>query len=161
MNKVAATAAVLILTILCPIIFHSVFGGLEAAAQATGGPSKDAPPLSVGQRVERPFGAIEISKFSSVPKQEETIFTIEFLIRNEGQQDILVRSKSFRLIADGIPRAPLGWSGGCGDSQCDIRVKDDSAEYGWATFDVRGQPHDVYLQIGTPDEGRSYLRWPK
>jgi hypothetical protein len=155
-DRVAATTVASLL-MLASTAFQSVTGGFEAAAQQTTGPSKDAPAMSAGQRVERPFGAIEISNFTSAQKDQDTIFTIQFLVRNESRGQAYVSSNSFRLIADGVPRAPEGWSGSC----CDISVATDSADYGWATFRVRGLPHEVYLQIGTRDEGRTYLRGPE
>jgi hypothetical protein len=162
MPCVAMTAAALFMTILGSTAFQSVIGGFEAAAQGAAGPSEDAPPLRAGQRVERPFGELEISSFTQVQKDQGTLFTVEFLIRNEGQNSLNLIIKDYlRLIADGVPRAPEydNYDGCAG--RCGVKVAGDSAEYARATFSVRGQPKQVYLQFGTRDEGRAYLRWPK
>ena len=141
-----ATIAALFLTTLCPPALQALTGGFEAAAQGTAAPPKDAPILSAGQRVERPFGAIEISKFTSAEKDENTEFTVWFLIRNESANSANFRiSNSLRLIADGVPRAPGSSNNGC----CGLDVAADAADYGWATFLVSGRPKVVYLQIGT------------
>jgi hypothetical protein len=41
-----------------------------------------------------------------------------------------------------------------------MEVAKEAAEYGKASFTVRGMPGTVHLQFGTGAAGRSYLRWP-
>jgi len=155
--RVAGHAAKLCLFILCSAELPAVSGGSKAVAQETMGPSQDSPALRAGLRVERPFGALEISTFTRTQKDQDTEFKIEFLIRNESSGVAYIRLADFRVIGDGVPRAPMAQSGGC----CDVKVEHDSAEYAWATFQVRGQPKVVYLLIGSREEGRSYFRWPE
>ena len=171
MAGVAMTAMALFLTIVCFLALELATGDIEAAAQGTAVPPKDAPPLLAGQRVERPFGAIEISSLTREKKDQDTIFTVKFVIKNEklpGKLHIFV-ADYLRLIADGVPRAPQSYSHaetdptGSWPERSKLQtivtyVDPDSGEYGWATFLLQGQPHEVYLQLGTGEEGRSYLR---
>jgi hypothetical protein len=112
-----------------------------------------------GLRVKRPFGEVEIRTFTRSEKDQDTLFTVEYLIRNEGSKEISFPEwDSFRLIADGVPRAPDRMSpGGC----CGLAIRADSAEYAAATFSVRGQPNVVILQLGTSTDGHTYMRWPE
>lgn len=157
MVGVAGHSATLGLFILCSAGLVAVSGGSEALAQEIKGPAQDSPALRAGLRVERPFGALEISTFTRTQKDQDTEFKIEFLIRNESPNFASFPVGDLRVIGDGVPRAPIAHSGGC----CDVHVEHDSAEYAWATFRVRGQPKVVYLQIGSREEGRSYFRWPE
>src|SRR5262249_20711964 len=132
----------------------------EASAQATTVPSppQDAPPLRPGQRVKRPYGELEISTVERSPKDQDTMFKFELLIRNQSPQEVEVPLVDYvRVIADGVPRAPEITSLGPYESK--VKVRPESSEYAWATFRVRGQPRIVYLQVGVGDTPRSYLRW--
>lgn len=134
----------------------------QALAQTTSGtpsPPDDAPIMRPGQRVRRPFGSIEITTFTRSEVQQNSIFKIEFLVRNESPKDVKVSVPGYiRLIADGVPRAPIETTP---KYPYDLDVQLESAEYGDATFSVRGQPHVVHVQFGTGDAvGRSFLRWP-
>jgi hypothetical protein len=133
--------------------------GTPALAQATSGipsPPADAPIMVPGQRVQRPFGWIEISTFGRSEQDQNSIFTVEFLVVNASSQAVVLNfSDETRLITDGIPRAPAEIS-----PHSVIRVQTESAMEGNATFRVRGRPGIVYIQFGTGKTGRSFLRWP-
>jgi hypothetical protein len=127
------------------------------AQEASGLPSPpaDSPVLGVGQRILRPWGPVEITTFRRTQKDQDTEFVLAFLIRNEGTGDVFFPIDHFRIIADGVPRAPSG------SSRSEQFVRAEAAEEGWVTFRVPGHPQVVYLQWGIGGEGRSYLRWPE
>jgi hypothetical protein len=155
----ATHVAVLWLATMCVAVFGPLGTVTRAVAQATASPPEDAPTLRPGLRVPRPFGELEISTFTRSPKDRDTVFRIEFLIRNESRADTKIYLPNFlRLIADGVPRAPESTSDGCCSG---IAVQLESAEYAWATFRAHGQPALVLLQFGTGDDVHSYLRWPQ
>jgi hypothetical protein len=131
---------------------------LAQAAPSLPPPPDDAPILSPGQRVQRPFGWAEIRSYNRSQKDGDTAFDIDFLLINESAQRLsnLQLQDLVRLIADGVPRAPFSRQP---SSYFDI--EGESAEYCNAKFSVRGQPHVVYIQFGTGDAGRSFLRWPQ
>jgi hypothetical protein len=136
------------------------FDGRAFAAQTGGPPSPpaDAPVMAAGLRIARPYGALEIATFSKSEKEETTEFAVELLVRNEtGSSDThFSANDSLRLVADGVPIAPYTTQDGC----CGLDVKIESARYDGATFSARGRPRVVFLQIGTGDQGRTFLRWP-
>jgi hypothetical protein len=127
---------------------------LGAKAQPAG-PPENAPVMRAGVFVRRPFGAVEITTFSRSRTDEGARFDVEFLIRNEGQQKLSFWTAEFiRVVADGVPRAPIAVSPGL------MEVPNEAAEYGKASFTVRGMPGIVHLQFGNGASGRSFLRWP-
>ena len=66
-----------------------------------------------------------------------------------------MRGELVRLVADGVPRAPVEWFP---DS---AYVESESAQDCSMTFRVRARPRVVHVQLGTGDDaGRTYLRWP-
>ena len=159
----ATHAAVLWLSVACIVAFGPAGNVFKAHAQVTAGvasPPEDAPAMHPGVRVPRPFGEVEISTFSESRKDQDTVFTVELVIRNETRNKIQVDLRNaIRLIADGVPRAPETTSQRCCPEVTEVQL--ESAEYGSATFRVHGQPAAVYLRFGTGEEVSSYLRWPQ
>jgi hypothetical protein len=136
--------------------------GSPALAQATSSavPPNDAPVMRLGERVLRPFGWIEIKSFTRSNRDKDTEFKVEYLVFNNGDSTATIRLRDFfRLVVDGVPRSPSSYSGSRGTSE-ELWILRESAEDGDVTFTVRGRPSLVHLQLGTGDEGRSFLRWP-
>ncbi len=134
--------------------------GRVAGAQSSAAPPPDAPLLRPGLLLRQPFGAIEITTFSRSDVETGTRFRVDFLIRNETTRELELNIHNhFRLLADGVPRAPASSTSQTYTSSA-MKIPSDSAEYGDLTFNVRGQPHTVHLQLGTASTGRSYARWP-
>jgi hypothetical protein len=137
--------------------------GTPAEAQTTPSmvsPPNDAPVMRLGERVLKGFGWIEISSFTRSKKDKDTEFKVEYIVFNNIDKTINIDLMDFfRLIADDMPRAPSGVSGS-NNTGAVIFVAKESAEYGDVTFTVRGQPRVTYVQFGTGDAGRSFLRWP-
>jgi hypothetical protein len=118
----------------------------------------DAPIMRPGQRLQRPRGWVEITTFnrSFQQREQESVFKLEFTYLNEHSRDVQLKARdASRLVADGVPRAPVQWFP---DS---VYVPTESAQDCSVTFRVRGRPRVVHVQFGTGDEdGRNYLRWP-
>ena len=125
-------------------------------------PPNDTPVMRLGERVLKEFGWIEISSFTRSKKDKDTEFKVEYTLFNNSDQEVRIELKEFfRLIADDIPRAPSGVSGSNNYGSVPVMyVAKESAEYGDVTFIARGQPRVTYVQFGTGDAGRSFLRWP-
>ncbi len=136
--------------------------GAPAFAQAgssTPSPPQDAPIMRPGQRVRRPVGSVEIMTFGRTERDQVSFFKVEFLLRNETNKRLQFKVRDFvRLLADDVPRAPDETSPAW---PSDLVVESESAEYAGATFSVRGRPRVVYLQFGSSNDGRTYLRWPE
>jgi hypothetical protein len=114
----------------------------------------DAPVMRPGQRVRRPSGWVEVTTFNRTNGRNESVFSVSYLFLNDGSRDVSVNAANLvRLVTDGIPRAPAEYKGYSS-------VPAESALDFSATFRVRGRPRVVYLQFGTGDVERSYLRWP-
>ena len=122
------------------------------------GPPADAPLLRPGDRVRMPNGRVMIETFnkSFAQRQQETTFTIRFIFHNTSTNGSRLETRDLvRLVADGVPRAPVEWFPGS------ATVPADSAQDGWATFRVRGRPRVVHVQFGVDERsGRAFLRWP-
>lgn len=131
--------------------------GTPALAQATSGipsPPADAPVMVPGQRVRRSYGWLEIMTFDRSERDQDSVFRVEFRVRNESSSEINFSGQGqFRLIVDGVPRSPA-------ESSDRLNVEAESAEDGYVTFRVGGKPRVVHVQVGTGDSGRSFLRWP-
>ena len=135
----------------------TVIGSRTLAQQASSLPSPpaDSPALRTGQQILRPWGPVEITALTRTQTDQNTKFKLEFLIRNESASGASFSIDHFRIIADGVPRAPNDYS------VYSQSVSAESAVDGWVTFDLPGHPRVVYLQWGIGDEGRQYLRWPE
>jgi hypothetical protein len=111
-----------------------------------------------GQRVQKPFGWIEIRTFDRT-EGDPSVFKVEFLAVNErAKSGIGIGRDEFRLIVDGLPHSPV-------ESSSVVIPVEDTAE-GYVVFRVNGQKdHTVYLQFGTASSlprfgSHSLLRWP-
>jgi hypothetical protein len=105
-----------------------------------------------------PNGRVMIETFnkSFAQRQQETTFTIRFIFHNTSTNGGRLETRDLvRLVADGVPRAPVEWF------PSSATVPADSAQDGWATFRVRGRPRVVHVQFGVDERsGRAFLRWP-
>lgn len=138
----------------------ALLGSLRTARPQSADQSRDTPVLRPGLLIRRPFGAVEITTFSRSGAEDGLRFRIDFLIRNETSRPLQFNLFDFiRLVADGVPRAPVG-SSSQPDSFGMTNLRPDSAEYADLSFSVRGRPHEVLLQFGSAAAGRSVVRWP-
>ena len=121
-------------------------------------PPADAPIMRPGQRVQRDHGWVGITTFnrSYAPRQQESVFTLQFTFLNEHSRETTLRGRDIaRLVTDGVPRAPVQWF------PDRANIPPESAQECSLTFRVRGRPGVVLVQFGTGDEiARSFLRWP-